>query len=811
MSPKGTALRLRTVYARFFRSLNYDYIRASDDHYTPDPWDSTPTGVDYPFVRLRLEPDVTTVVGGNESGKSQMLGAVRGALTGGGFAPSDFCRYSDFFDDAAMAVPEFGAVFTDITASDVAILERMTESSDLGKVTRIALFRMNTPYKHRAYVEVAGTWSTPMNIKTPTLLKELGVPAIKSINSGIPLPDTVPLEYLVSGKPVKQVAFQAINELVDKFRANKGWFGSVAAVQQAATEIHRVFGESDVGQEVDSTTLEQYGLASDLLFKVAKVDRSQIKQLRQAVLDNNGYAASLVDAINIKLAKALNFPHWWSQDSHFELYVTSTELDLKFMIRDRTGKSYSFAERSDGMKYFLSYFVQYLAHEAPEDAKAEVLLMDEPDQYLSSSAQQDLLRIFEDFAHPQDPDRQPVQVIYVTHSPFLIDKNDARRIRVLEKGEYDEGTRVVASVAANHYEPLRSAFGSFVAETTFISGSNLVVEGPADQVLLAGATRWLKRERVAERDRLDLNSVTMVPAGGTQHVPYIVYLARGRDVEKPAVVVLLDADGAGNQARSALQAAGPKHKSLIDDQLVLQYNDPALKGVVTSNPAGCIAIEDLLPLNLAIDAAARFCREFMPGLDVASYSLTSDLIFPRGAPDGSKGQLDALQNAIRTASGNSEFELTKVGFARSVTEIVRGDDDDTTPRRTTESDLETARGNFVILLSRLAQLERGARRAKDVDRISTKVNRIKREFKRTHPKTARREDVLDLIEDIEAQLDYSVEADNVRESMARWRDTFKLGEDPTEFIEDYEQLTAAVTSLAYQAVRASEARTTQPS
>ena len=30
------------------------------------------------------------------------------------------------------------------------------------------------------------------------------------------------------------------------------------------------------------------------------------------------------------------------------------EFDLVFMIRDRTGRSYGFDERSDGLKYFLS-------------------------------------------------------------------------------------------------------------------------------------------------------------------------------------------------------------------------------------------------------------------------------------------------------------------------------------------------------------------------------------------------------------------------------------------------------------------------
>jgi predicted ATP-binding protein involved in virulence len=73
--------------------------------------------------------------------------------------------------------------------------------------------------------------------------------------------------------------------------------------------------------------------------------------------------------------------------------------------------------------------------------------MDEPDAHLSSEGQQDLLKIFDAFARPVDG-RKPVQVVYVTHSPFLIDKNYAERIRVLEKGVSEEGTRVVRDADA---------------------------------------------------------------------------------------------------------------------------------------------------------------------------------------------------------------------------------------------------------------------------------------------------------------------------------------------------------------------------
>ena len=99
-----------------------------------------------------------------------------------------------------------------------------------------------------------------------------------------------------------------------------------------------------------------------------------------------------------------------------------------FVISDRTGTVYTFSERSSGLRYFLSYLIQTQIHR-PASGRESILLMDEPDTYLSAEAQQDLMRVFRDLAEPE-PGVEPIQVIYVTHSPFLLDKNHSERIRV---------------------------------------------------------------------------------------------------------------------------------------------------------------------------------------------------------------------------------------------------------------------------------------------------------------------------------------------------------------------------------------------
>ncbi|GFG50663.1 hypothetical protein CQY20_29055 [Mycolicibacterium agri] len=416
--------------------------------------------------------------------------------------------------------------------------------------------------------------------------------------------------------------------------------------------------------------------------------------------DDRDNLNSIVDTINTELARSLNFPSWWSQDSQFELFVSLFEYDLIFMIRDRTGRSYGFDERSDGLKYFLSYYVRYRAHADRSDGRPEILLMDEPDKFLSSSGQQDLLRIFESFANPDDGKR-PVQVVYVTHSPFLIDKNHSERIRVLEKGEFDEGTRVVTSAAQNHYEPLRSAFGSFVGETTFIGNCNLVLEGPSDQILLAGISSWLGRQGIPALERLDLNSITLVPAGSASHVPYLVYLARGRDADKPPLIVLLDGDKPGDEARSTIKRGGARRKALISDELVLQLSDQVLDGLRSDNPNGARTIEDLIPVEIAIEAAGVYCEEFVPDVNVGELALTSAEVFD-GA--NSKASLEAIESAIATAAQMPSFHLDKVGFARSVLTILKR-------RPTDDPDIEVVDANFRLLLTELGRRQRKAVKA----------------------------------------------------------------------------------------------------
>jgi len=85
-------VKLKTLYVRFYKSFNYDYLRKSHPDAVGDPWDfvEEPKSF-YPFVRIPMESGITCVVGANESGKSQLLTAIKCLLTGEGIERRDFC------------------------------------------------------------------------------------------------------------------------------------------------------------------------------------------------------------------------------------------------------------------------------------------------------------------------------------------------------------------------------------------------------------------------------------------------------------------------------------------------------------------------------------------------------------------------------------------------------------------------------------------------------------------------------------------------------------------------------------------------
>lgn len=417
-------MRVSKVYVRFYRAFNFDYLRKHHPNAAPDPWD-THEGLFYPYIRVDLDDAITCVVGANEVGKSQLLDAVEVALGAKSAQAADFCRYSKFFTvGQTLRLPHFGVTLTDLTEQEADELATVLDREFDAPPVAVHLFRENDDTV-RLFV---GDEDEPQDVDAGELPDGL-LPQTFRIDTTAPIPDSVPIDYLarrgtghVEGVIPRESRWSVVDPIIKNLKPIQD-----AMNNNNPQALMKLLPQAPAGNQAIKDRTAGFDLAHELLVTVGGVDPSVFGALEQALrAENEGFANGLVAMINRKLSESLNLSHWWSQDEQFDLQIAARDFDLVFTIKDRTASEYSFAERSSGLKYFLSYLVQYLARKAGDHADG-LLLMDEPDTYLSSEGQQDLLRLFQDYAdHPvREPTHTSRQVVFVTHSPFLIDKNRA--------------------------------------------------------------------------------------------------------------------------------------------------------------------------------------------------------------------------------------------------------------------------------------------------------------------------------------------------------------------------------------------------
>lgn len=207
--------------------------------------------------------------------------------------------------------------------------------------------------------------------------------------------------------------------------------------------------------------------------------------------------------------------------------------------------------------------------------------------------------------------------------------------------------------------------------------------------------------------------------------------------------------------------------------------------MVSDNPKGSTTIEDLVPFEIALCAAALYCEEFVPDIAPLELSLNAE-----GVLSGGMNLLNSLEKAIRTATSEPTFHLDKIAFARCVVEVVRRD-------TVSAEAVKQLADNFRLLNQEIGKRQRRADSDERHINIESRIKRAKEKFLADNPNRARREQVIVLIEDIERQLDNSHHADLVIATMRRWRYDFKLEEDPRSPVDDYDNLKEALSNLAY--------------
>ena len=288
------------------------------------------------------------------------------------------------------------------------------------------------------------------------------------------------------------------------------------------------------------------------LFEHAGLNIGEIRKLDPT--DVEAVAAEsqrMADKRRIMMSSAANsmteeFATWWEQRKH-KFHYEIDGLQFRVWVSDDLDASeIELDQRSAGMQYFFSFFLVFLTESAGRHANS-ILLLDEPGLQFHGTAQQKTV----EFLRKLSADNQ---LLYTTHSPFMVDADRLEDVRVVTEGKDDFGSTKVSNDVwprdPDALFPLQAGLGYKMAQTLFYSNRQVVVEGITDYMYLKAASGFLARHSRRHLDR----GIAVSPMGGTSSMMRLASLLAANDVR---VATVLDGDTAGLQASKKLKELAP--------------------------------------------------------------------------------------------------------------------------------------------------------------------------------------------------------------------------------------------------------------
>ena len=185
---------------------------------------------------------------------------------------------------------------------------------------------------------------------------------------------------------------------------------------------------------------------------------------------------------------------------------------------ERHRVSVPFDERSKGFVWFFSFLVYFSMIEKiqQEQDRDMIFLLDEPGLNLHALAQYDFLRFINERLAPKH------QVVYTTHSPFMVDLDNLTNVRTVEDME-TLGTTISHDILKNSDDtvfPLQMALGYQLVQTLFLAPHCLLVNSPSDLIYLQVLGEICAMEGAS---KLDPRWV-VIPVGNVQNLPTFISL-----------------------------------------------------------------------------------------------------------------------------------------------------------------------------------------------------------------------------------------------------------------------------------------------
>ncbi|MDF7815438.1 AAA family ATPase [Hymenobacter sp. YC55] len=379
----------------------------------------------------------------------------------------------------------------------------------------------------------------------------------------------------------------------------------------------------ELGQEAQAQKKDVYGNVTNAKLTEAEIGADREKKKKREIL---------LTSASTQLTES--FREWWKQgDYRFRFQADGNHFRI-WVSDDRRKEEVELEGRSRGLQWFFSFFLVFLV-ESKNSHKNSILLLDEPGLALHPVAQADLIKFFASLAKDN-------QLIYTTHSPFLVDPNNLVNIKAIyvdEKGSstVSSNLRQGSTVADHSVYPVHAAIGLSVSDGLLMGCQPVMVEGSSDQIYL----QIVKNILLSQSKYHNNKEMIFIPTGGVRGMGPIISIIAGRDSQLPYAI--LDSDKSGKD----------KEKQLYSGL----YKDDKRKiiGLTAILGEGEFEIEDLLPAD---ELARVFSKEYR-GKQTDDF----DELLDESKPIIPQMEAFALQNGHKLEPG------WKVELAKSVQKV----------------------------------------------------------------------------------------------------------------------------------------------
>jgi energy-coupling factor transporter ATP-binding protein EcfA2 len=175
------------------------------------------------------------------------------------------------------------------------------------------------------------------------------------------------------------------------------------------------------------------------------------------------------------------FRDWWKQGTYRFRFQADGDHFRIWVSDDLRPEDIELENRSSGLQWFLSFYLIFLVESGEAHSNA-ILLLDEPGLSLHPLAQRDLSQFFDNLSKTN-------QLLYTTHSPFMVDPDRLDRVKAVYVDEdgYTQSSpnlriREATESQSRSIYAVYAALGLTASQTLMLGCRTVVVEGSSDQM-----------------------------------------------------------------------------------------------------------------------------------------------------------------------------------------------------------------------------------------------------------------------------------------------------------------------------------------